>query len=192
MHSVRQLTGFDHGATATYVALDLEVDPRHGPQRRSTRGEYIQPQTYAGAYFTRRAHHTHTYAMLHKRHLLPPLPLAPIHPHCPPPQTHPSFNPVPPPPPKQKSPALAALTAARAAGPAGSFASSSGYRQKQLRPVLVGASGPFARAAREAGRGGGSSAGGSVRSGGSGSSRGGSSRGGSSRGGSSRNGRERG
>ncbi|CAN0123793.1 unnamed protein product, partial [Scytosiphon promiscuus] len=34
--------------------------------------------------------------------------------------------------------ALAALTAARAAGPAGSFASSSGYRQKQLRPVLPG------------------------------------------------------
>lgn len=85
--------------------------------------------------------------------------------------------------------ALAVLTAARAAGPAGrdGFHSSSGFQQKPLRPVLVGASGPFARAAREAGKGG--SVSGSVASGslGGGSSRG-SSRGGggSSRGSSSR------
>lgn len=81
--------------------------------------------------------------------------------------------------------ALAALTAARAAGPAGRSLQSQaggGEHQKPLRPVLVGASGPFARAAREAGRGGG---GGSVRSG---SSHGGGSsvRSGSSHGGSSR------
>ncbi|CAB1112729.1 unnamed protein product [Ectocarpus sp. CCAP 1310/34] len=51
--------------------------------------------------------------------------------------------------------ALAALTAARAAGTAAKqFGSTPGLHQKAMRPVLVGASGPFARAAREAGRGG--------------------------------------
>lgn len=51
--------------------------------------------------------------------------------------------------------ALAALTAARAAGTAHKqFGSTPGLHQKAMRPILVGASGPFARAAREAGRGG--------------------------------------
>ncbi|CBN74944.1 hypothetical protein Esi_0060_0050 [Ectocarpus siliculosus] len=60
--------------------------------------------------------------------------------------------------------ALAALTAARAAGTAAKqFGSTPGLHQKAMRPILVGASGPFARAAREAGRGG-SSREGSTRS----------------------------
>ncbi|CAM9870778.1 unnamed protein product, partial [Ectocarpus fasciculatus] len=60
--------------------------------------------------------------------------------------------------------ALAALTAARAAGTAHKqFGSTPGLHQKAMRPILVGASGPFARAAREAGRGG-SSREGSTRS----------------------------
>lgn len=68
--------------------------------------------------------------------------------------------------------ALAALTAARTAGPAGNFASSSAFQQKPLRPVLVGASGPFARAAREEGTSyGGGGGSGSVSSGGSSRSR---------------------
>ncbi|CAN0459899.1 unnamed protein product, partial [Ectocarpus sp. 12 AP-2014] len=60
--------------------------------------------------------------------------------------------------------ALAALAAARAAGTAAKqFGSTPGLHQKAMRPILVGASGPFARAAREAGRGG-SSRDGSTRS----------------------------
>eukprot|EP00903_Cladosiphon_okamuranus_P022063 g20290.t1 len=83
--------------------------------------------------------------------------------------------------------ALAVLTAARTASSGrDGYATSNGFQQKPLRPVLVGASGPFARAAREAGKGG--SVSGSVASGslGGGSSRGSSRGGGGSRGSSSR------